>query len=202
MTKNNTIKSDRNVGSPANPAINKDKERNFITVEELELLVKACAKTRYPLRNQAIIQTMFWHGLRVSELCQLKMSDLDLKTGRLIVKRLKSSLPATHPVRPEVLRTLKRYVKNRDSKLRTLFINERGDQFHRSSINDTLKALSKKADLPFSVNPHMLRHGCGYALANMGHDTRLIQDFLGHKNIQHTVIYTRTSAKRFEEIWD
>lgn len=199
MTKNNTNKFDRNVGSPA---INNDKERNFITVEELERLVKACAKTRYPLRNQAIIQTMFWHGLRVSELCQLKMSDLDLTIGRLIVKRLKSSLPTTHPVRPEVLRTLKRYVKNRDSKLRTLFINERGDQFHRSSINDTLKALSKKADLPFSVNPHMLRHGCGYALANMGHDTRLIQDFLGHKNIQHTVIYTRTSAKRFEEIWD
>ena len=65
-----------------------------------------------------------------------------------------------------------------------------------------LKILSKKADLDFNVNPHMLRHGCGYALANMGYDTRLIQDFLGHKNIQHTVIYTRTSAKRFEDIWD
>jgi type 1 fimbriae regulatory protein FimB len=149
-----------------------------------------------------MIQTMFWHGLRVSELCQLKTSDLDTNTGRLIVKRLKAGMPTTHPVRPEVLRTLKRYLKSRDSQLRILFINERGDQFDRSSINYLLKQLSKKAGLDFSVNPHMLRHGCGYALANMGHDTRLIQDFLGHKNIQHTVIYTRTSAKRFEEIWD
>jgi len=202
MKKTNTKKNNRNVESSSNPALNKDKDRNFITVEELNSLVKACSKTRYPLRNQAIIQTMFWHGLRVSELCQLKTADLDLKTGRLIVTRLKSSLPTTHPIRPEVLRTLKRYFKNRDSRLRTLFINERGDQFDRSSINYMLKMLSKKAGLDFNVNPHMLRHGCGYALANMGHDTRLIQDFLGHKNIQHTVIYTRTSAKRFEEIWD
>lgn len=200
--KTSTKKFDRNVESSSNPSLNKDKERNFITVEELEILIKASAKTRYPLRNKAIIQTMFWHGLRVSELCRLKNSDLDVKTGRLIVNRLKSSLPTTHPIRPEVLRTLKRYLKNRDSSLRTLFINERGDQFDRSSINYLLKMLSKKAGLSFSVNPHMLRHGCGYALANMGHDTRLIQDFLGHKNIQHTVIYTRTSAKRFEEIWD
>ena len=202
MTHSNTPKIDRNVKSGTHPALDTARNRNFITVEELELLTKACNKTRHPVRNQAIIQIMFWHGLRVSELCQLKASDLDINTGRLIVKRLKSSLPTTHPVRPEVLRTLKRYLKNRDSQLRTLFINERGDQFDRSSINDLLKQLSKFSGLSFNVNPHMLRHGCGYALANMGHDTRLIQDFLGHKNIQHTVIYTRTSAKRFEEIWD
>lgn len=200
--KTNTKKINRNVESLSNPSLNKDKDRNFITTEELEQLIKATAKTRYPLRNKAIIQTMFWHGLRVSELCKFKLSDLDTTTGRLFVKRLKSSLPTTHPIRPEVLRTLKRYLNNRDSSLRTLFINERGDQFDRSSINYLLKMLSKKADFSFFVNPHMLRHGCGYALANMGHDTRLIQDFLGHKNIQHTVIYTRTSAKRFEEIWD
>ena len=202
MAKINTPKLDRNVESSANIVLDTARNRNFITIQELELLTKACSTTRHPVRNQAIIQTMFWHGLRVSELCQLKASDLDVNTGRLIVKRLKSSLPTTHPVRPEVLRTLKRYLKSRDSLLRTLFINERGDQFDRSSINYLLKMLSKKASLAFSVNPHMLRHGCGYALANMGHDTRLIQDFLGHKNIQHTVIYTRTSAKRFEEIWD
>ena len=202
MAKTNTPKLDRNVESSIDIVLDTARDRNFITVDELELLIKACAKTRHPIRNQAIVQTIFWHGLRVSELCQLNTSDLNIKTGRLYVKRLKSSLATTHPVRPEVLRTLKRYLKNRESQLRTLFINERGDQFDRSSINYLLKTLSKRAGLPFTVNPHMLRHGCGYALANLGHDTRLIQDFLGHKNIQHTVIYTRTAAKRFEEIWD
>lgn len=102
---------------------------------------------------------------------------------------LSSSLPTTHPVRPEVLLTLQHYIKSLDSSLRTLFLNERSDQFDRSSTNYLPKILSKSAGLSFSVNPHMLRHGCGYALANMGQDTRLIQGFLGHKSIQHAVIY-------------
>ena len=87
-----TPKIDRNVESLVNPALDAARNRNFITVEELELLTKACTKTRHPLRNQAMIQTMFWHGLRVSELCQLKVSDLDTNTGRLIVKRYANGL--------------------------------------------------------------------------------------------------------------
>lgn len=202
MRPNTTLKTNRNVTSRDNPSIDGAKDRNFITVAELELLLNGAAKTRHPVRNKAILLTMFWHGLRVTELCELKRADLDDKHGRLIVKRLKSSLPTTHPVRPEVLRNLKKYLKLRDSKQRTLFLNERNDQFVRRGINHLLKQCSQLGDLPFVVNPHMLRHGCGYALAELGHDTRLIQDYLGHKNIQHTVIYTRTSLRRFEEIWD
>lgn len=202
MTQSKTKKSRRNGKSLNNPALDNHKERNFITLSELDLLVKACSRTRSPIRNKAIVQTMFWHGLRVSELCQLKVSDLDLKAGRLHVRRLKQSLSTTHPVRPEVLRTLRKYLKERDSQLRTLFLNERNDEFRRQGIGWLLRNLSEKAGLPFPVNPHMLRHGCGYALANMGHDTRLIQDYLGHKDIKHTVTYTRTASKRFEAIWD
>jgi len=202
MTKPKNKKINYNVKGEEGLTIDGSKERNFITVEELELLVKACSKTKYPVRNKAIILTMFWHGLRVTELCQLKVSDLNIKTGQLHVNRVKSSLSTTHPIRPEVLRALKRYLKTRDSALRTLFLNQHGDQFERQGINWVLKSLSKFSALPFPVNPHMLRHGCGFALANMGHDARLIQDYLGHKNIQNTVIYTRTSAKRFEAIWD
>lgn len=76
MTKINTKKINRNVESVINPALDNNKNRNFITDEELELLVKACSKTRHPLRNQAIIQTMFWHGVRVSKLCQHTTYDL------------------------------------------------------------------------------------------------------------------------------
>jgi type 1 fimbriae regulatory protein FimB len=202
MTKINTPKNRRNVTSKKNLTIDGHKDRNFITVEELGMLLAGAAKTRNPVRNKAILLTMFWHGLRVSELCQLKISDLDTRHGRLIVNRLKHSLATTHPVRPEVLRIIKQYLKSRNSSIRTLFLNERNDQFVRTGINHLLKRCSVLGGLPFPVNPHMLRHGCGFALANMGHDTRLIQDYLGHKEIRHTVIYTRTSAKRFEEIWD
>jgi type 1 fimbriae regulatory protein FimB len=61
--------------------------------------------------------------------------------------------------------------------------------------------IGKKARLPIRVHPHALRHSTGFALANKGHDTRLIQDLLGHRNITHTTIYTRTAAVRFEGLW-
>ena len=57
------------------------------------------------------------------------------------------------------------------------------------------------AGLGLDVHPHMLKHSCGYFLANKGLDTRLIQDYMGHKQIQNTVRYTATNAKRFEELW-
>jgi integrase len=200
---NETTKSRHNVLSGANETVDAAlKSKNFVTVNELERLLKGAAKTRHPVRNQAMILMMFWHGLRVTELCQLNDSDLDIDAGRLYVKRIKNSLSTTHPMRSEVLRTIKRYRKIRGESFRPLFLTERGDQFTRSPINYILKRSAKLGGLGFSVNPHMLRHGCGFALANMGHDTRLIQDYLGHKDIKNTVIYTRTTAKRFEKIWD
>jgi len=61
--------------------------------------------------------------------------------------------------------------------------------------------LGKAAKLPFAVHPHMLRHACGFKLANDGHDTRALQHYLGHKNIQHTVRYTEMAADRFRDFW-
>lgn len=155
MSKKSTLNNDRNVTSHENPSIDGTKGRNFITVLELEFLLKGATKTRHPIRNKAILLIMFWHGLRVSELCYLKRSDLDEKHARLIVKRLKNSLPTTHPIRPEVLRHLKKYLKVRNSKQRPLFLNERHDQFVRRGINHLLKQCSELGGLPFSVNPHM-----------------------------------------------
>jgi type 1 fimbriae regulatory protein FimB len=101
------------------------------------------------------------------------------------------------------LRSLKRYLKERaNSSLPWLFITERGEQFTRFGINYLLRAISGRSALPFHVHPHMLRHGCGYALANRGRDTRLIQDYLGHRDIKHTARYTRTASVRFESVWD
>ena len=203
MTKKKATKLRRSVLSGESATIDaKDKAKNFITINELEALLKGASKTRHSLRNQTMINVMFWHGLRVTELCQMNDADLDIKAGRLFVGRIKNSLSCTHPIRPDVLRILKRYQKLRGDTFKPLFLTERGDQFTRTQINYILKQSAKNSALPFSVNPHMLRHGCGFALADMGHDTRLIQDYLGHKDIKNTVIYTRTSARRFESIWD
>jgi type 1 fimbriae regulatory protein FimB/type 1 fimbriae regulatory protein FimE len=60
---------------------------------------------------------------------------------------------------------------------------------------------ARAAGLPFKARPHMLRHACGFTLANKGHDTRALQAYLGHKNIQHTVRYTELAPTRFKNVW-
>jgi type 1 fimbriae regulatory protein FimB len=145
----------------------------------------------------------FYHGLRVTELCRLKRQDVDLTHGRIWIQRLKGSLSTEQPLHPEELRTLKRYVKQRGAvQLPWLFLNERGDPFTRSAINYLVGSTGVRAGLTFHVYPPMLRHSCGYALANRGYDLRLIQDYLGHRDPKHTTRYTRTAAHRFEGLWE
>jgi type 1 fimbriae regulatory protein FimB len=80
---------------------------------------------------------------------------------------------------------------------KTFFISEQRTPLHRSTVNLALQRYSDAAGPSVRAHPHMLRHACGYALADQGADTRLIQDYLGHRNIQHTVRYTASNAARF-----
>ena len=82
-----------------------------------------------------------------------------------------------------------------------MFTSERGTPFTTDALNRHIKRLAAKTKIGFPVHVHMLRHACGYALANAGHDTRAIQDYLGHKAIQHTVRYTELSPVKFKEFW-
>ena len=84
---------------------------------------------------------------------------------------------------------------------RTFFLSERRKPLHRSAVNLLLRKYGEKAKLPVAVDPHMLRRASGFALADQGADTRLIQDYLGHRKIQHTVRYTATNPARFEKLW-
>src|SRR5262249_58462653 len=69
------------------------------------------------------------------------------------------------------------------------------------SLQGTAQRLGEAAKMPFPIHPHMLRHACGFKLANDGHDTRALQHYLGHKNIQHTVRYTEMAPDRFKDFW-
>jgi type 1 fimbriae regulatory protein FimB/type 1 fimbriae regulatory protein FimE len=82
-----------------------------------------------------------------------------------------------------------------------VFVSEQGGPLSTSSVRRILTRAGALAALPFPVHPHMLRHACGFKLANDGHDTRAIQHYLGHRNIQHTVLYTELAADRFKEFW-
>jgi site-specific recombinase XerD len=82
-----------------------------------------------------------------------------------------------------------------------VFMTEREGPMTPKAFHALFGRIGARAKMPFPIHPHMLRHGCGYALANAGHDTRALQAWLGHKNIQHTVRYTELAPDRFKDFW-
>lgn len=175
--------------------------KDYLTAAEFEELLRGAKQNKHALRDQTMLLFMYRHGLRVSELIKLKRGDLDLKTARIACNRLKDGLSTHHPIAGDELRAIKAYLRTRDDHLPWLFINEKGNPLSRQAINYVIARAGENVGMK-GVHPHMLRHSCGYAMADKGLDTRLIQDYLGHRNIRHTAHYTRTAAKRFEGIWE
>ena len=116
------------------------------------------------------------------------------------MRRLKGGLSVEQPIAGDELRAIRRHLSSRKDALPWLFTSERAHQLTRQAVNYLIAAAAGRAGLA-PVHPHMLRHSCGYALANKGYDLRLIQDNLGHRDPRHTVHYTRTAGRRFEGLW-
>jgi type 1 fimbriae regulatory protein FimB/type 1 fimbriae regulatory protein FimE len=175
--------------------------REYLTPDEVERLLEAAGSgTRYGARDKAIVLLMFRHGLRVSEAVALRWDQLDLKAGHLHVQRLKNGVPSTHPIRGPELRALRQLRRDwPDGPY--LFVSERGGPMTASNVRKLVARAGVVAKIGFQVHPHMLRHACGFKLANDGHDTRALQHYLGHKNIQHTVRYTEMAPDRFKGFW-
>lgn len=115
----------------------------------------------------------------------------------------RGGLSTTHPLRGDEIRAIKAWLVERarmKAPGRSFFLSEQRKPLHRSSVNLLLHKYGEKAKLPVAVHPQMLRHDCGYALADQGADTLLIQDYLGNRNIQHNVRYTATNTARFEKL--
>jgi type 1 fimbriae regulatory protein FimB len=179
-------------------------DRRHLTESEVEKLLSATKGSRNESRDRCLILLAFRHGLRVSEVCGLDLSQIDIDQRVIHVTRLKRGLGTTQPLRADELRALRAWLKERPaykSVDQALFVSERGTRLNRRTAWLAVQRYGALADLAVQAHPHMLRHACGFALANQGADTRLIQDYLGHRNIQHTVLYTATNPARFERLW-
>jgi type 1 fimbriae regulatory protein FimE len=179
---------------------NKDvRTREFLTPSEIDDLMLAAGRVgRHPHRDKALILIAFRHALRVSELVSLKWQQIDFKSGQVHVVRLKGGIDSTHPLRGVELRALRKLQRSYPA-MPYVFVSERGTPLTTSAVR---KMIARAGEgLPFPVHPHMLRHACGYKLANEGHDTRAIQMYMGHSNIQHTCRYTELAANRFNGFW-
>jgi type 1 fimbriae regulatory protein FimE len=152
---------------------------------------------RHGARDRTLILLAFRHGLRVSELVTMRWEQIDLKAGLVHVARLKNGLASTHSIRGPGLRALRRDYPETPY----LFVTERGGPMTPATARKLIARAGELAKLPFPIHPHMLRHSAGYKLANEGQDTRSIQQYLGHRNITHTVRYTELSPDRFKGFW-
>ncbi|MBD2791660.1 tyrosine-type DNA invertase [Xenorhabdus szentirmaii] len=181
-------------------------KRKYLTHSEIEVLLEELGKHPHADRNICMIFMGFIHGFRVSELLGLKLSDLDLEGKKLRVQRLKNGFSTTHPMVAREIQLIQKWLslrkryKNSDES-DWLFLSRTGARMSRQQFYKIIRQTSLKANLAVCANPHMLRHSCGYALADNGVDTRLIQDYLGHRNIRHTVRYTASNVGRFKTIW-
>jgi type 1 fimbriae regulatory protein FimB len=179
-------------------------DRKHLTSLEVEKLLAATKGTRHETRDRCLLLLMFRHGLRVSEACGLRLSQVNTESRVLHVARLKAGLSTTHPLRGDEIRAIKTWLAIRarmKPKTDAFFISERRRPLSRKTAWLMIRDYGRLAGLSVEAHPHMLRHACGFALADQGADTRLIQDFLGHRNIQHTVMYTATNPARFERLW-
>lgn len=177
-----------------------ERDRDYLSASELEALLTSAKKGRFGSRDHTMLLIAFRHGLRVSELCALRKCDLDFDASRIWVKRLKDGLSTTQPLQGDEMRALRGYLRTRSDGLPWVFLSSQRGQMTRQNVNYLIQQAATRAGLG-QVNPHMLRHSCGHALAEKGIDTRLMQDWLGHRDIRHTSWYSRTSAKRFDTVW-
>jgi len=176
------------------------RSREHLTQKEIDQLLESARKTgRHGHRDSTLILVGFRHGLRVSELVSLRWDQVDLNQGTLHVNRSKNGSTSTHPLRGTEIRSLRRLSREYGGVY--VFTTERKGPLTTSTVRKLIARAGEIANLGFPVHPHMLRHSTGYYLANKGMDTRAIQAYLGHKQIQHTVRYTELSVNRFKDFW-
>jgi integrase len=175
--------------------------REYLTDREIEQLTEAARANRNGHRDATMLLVAYRHGLRASELVDLRWDQIDFETASLAVRRAKKGSPATHPILGDELRALRRLQREQEPKSPFVFTSERRAPFTTAGFARLVERAGATAELGFKCHRHMLRHACGFALANEGHDTRALQAYLGHKNIQHTVRYTELSPNRFKDFW-
>jgi type 1 fimbriae regulatory protein FimB/type 1 fimbriae regulatory protein FimE len=177
------------------------RSREYLTEREVEALREAALQTgRHGQRDATLILLAYRHGLRVTELVNLRWEQLDFEQGLIHINRIKRGTASVHPLGKAEIDALQQ-LRSIYPFIAQVFTGERKTKLSADVLRKIITRAGRVAELPFTVHPHMLRHACGYKLAQDGQDTRAIQHYLGHKNIQHTVRYTQLSSERFKDFW-
>src|SRR3954469_17811120 len=185
---------------PANAEL---RPREYLTDDEVTRLLETARQRpgRYGFRDATMILVTYLHGLRVSEVCALRWDQLEFGRGELHVSRRQKGNPSGHSLRRSELRALRRLQREQKPASPFVFTTERLAPMSPDGFRKLLTRIGQAAKLPFPVHPHMLRHACGYELQKQNLPTRVIQAWLGHADIRHTVRYTELSSVPFKDVW-
>lgn len=183
---------------PTKPKNEDVRSREYLTPTEAKQIREAAKNLgRHGFRDWVLLMMLYRHGLRVGEVVDLKWDQVDMRTGKLHVNRMKNGDASVHFIEGDEMRALRKLARDYpDSPY--LFVSERGGPISTRTVHTIVSRAGVKAGIKFPVHPHMFRHAKGYQLASKGVDTRAIQGYLGHKNIQHTVLYTQLAPNRFK----
>jgi integrase len=174
--------------------------REHLTADEVEKLIDAARANRYGYRDALMVLLAYRHGLRAAEVVDLRWEQIDFKTASLHIRRAKNGTPATHPLSGREMRELRRHQRE-SAQSPFVFVSERGAPLSAPGFSRMVERVAVEVGLGIKAHAHMLRPACGYKLANDGHDTRAIQAYLGHRNIQNTTRYTALAPQRFKEFF-
>ena len=173
--------------------------REWLEQAEITQIRKAASKVgRHGHRDATMILIAFRHGLRCTELVNLRWEQFNLNEATALINRVKGSKSSLHTLARDEIAALRKLGPSRRG---YVFCSELGGPVCERIFHRIVTRAGETAGLDFPIHPHMLRHSCGHYLANEGHPTRIIQDWLGHVNIQHTVRYTELNSKKFDGLW-
>jgi integrase len=189
--------------SPNSRKYSEVRTREYLLSAEIEAMRSAIkkGKGRHAHRDSTLILLIYRHGLRVAEASALQWTQIDFNGGTIYVKRVKKGTPSVQPLYGDEIRSLRKLQRDYPPSP-YVFQSSRSGPLAHDTVGGIVERAGELAALPMPVHAHMLRHGTGYYLANRGIDTRTIQSYLGHNNIQHTVRYTELASTKFQGLWD
>ena len=166
------------------------KSIKYLTQDELKRLLGVITSKR----DKAIFLIAYRHGLRASEVGMLKLQDADVQRGRIRIIRLKHSLSGEYPMQPDEIKALKTWTKERKDTNPWLFPSQRGSPISRFTLDKLIKSYGQKAGIPADKRHfHVLKHSIATHLRDANADIGFVKDWIGHRNIQNTMVYADMS---------
>lgn len=174
------------------------RDREYLFKDEMNRLLASAKKEQYGKLWHCYLLVMYRHAFRVSELINLKWSDIDFVSGQIKVNRLKGSVSGVHPLGADEIKALKLLYRNKKSNY--VFISSQGKPLSNFTVNKAVSRIGIKTNLDFPIHPHMIRHSAAIHFLESAKDLFLTQQFLGHKEIANTLIYLKLTPGRLENV--